>query len=74
MNLNLSQTTELCMTKLVVTQVTLACRIVPPGLLLGRVFKKLYFGATVSCRAIEICKIHLEELLLKVCAKSFHFA
>ena len=41
---------------------TLSCRIVLPGLLLGKVFKNLYFGATVSCRAMEICKIHLEEL------------
>ena len=38
---------------------TLPFRIVPPGLLLGRVFKKLYFGATVSGRAMEICQIHL---------------
>ena len=41
---------------------TLSCRIVPPGLLLGRVFKKPYFGATVICRAMEICKIHIEKL------------
>ena len=40
---------------------TLPCRIVPPGLLLGRVFKKLYFGATVSCRAMETCQIHLDK-------------
>ena len=41
---------------------TLPCRIVRPGLLLGRVFKKLYFGATVTYRAMEICQIHLDKL------------
>ena len=39
---------------------TLTCRIQAPGWLLGRVFKKLYFGATVSGRAMEICQIHLD--------------
>ena len=33
---------------------TLPCRIIPPGLLLGRVFKKLNFGAIVSCGNVNM--------------------
>ena len=51
---------------------TLPCWIVPPRLLLGRVIKKLYFGVTVSCRAMEKCQIHLDGLQLKVCEKAFN--
>jgi len=41
---------------------TLSCRIEPTWVLLGKVFKTLYFGVIISCIAMELHISHLDRL------------
>ena len=53
---------------------TLSCWIEPTWVLLGRVFKMLYFGAIISWMAMALYQSHLDRLWLKVFAEIFQFA